>query len=78
MQLGFFLLPVYICTDHRKVTHDILHATGFFCFASSDKMDKQVLTSTTTGDKSGRYAVGIFKDGRFPMFIEKMIHMRYY
>lgn len=56
-------------------TLDILHATIFFFFASSDKMDKQILTSTTTGDKSGRYAVGIFKDGRFPMFIVKIIHM---
>ena len=67
----------FLDEDHVKVTLHILHATGLF-FASSDKMDKQVLTSTTTGDKSGRYAVGIFKDGRFPMFIEKMIHMRYY
>lgn len=31
----------------------------------SDKMDKQVLTSVSTGEKSGRYAVGIFKDGMY-------------
>lgn len=28
-------------------------------------MDKQVLTSFSTGEKSGRYAVGIFKDGMY-------------
>ncbi|XP_022319153.2 DNA-directed RNA polymerase III subunit RPC5-like [Crassostrea virginica] len=46
-------------------------------FYSSDKMDKQVLTSTTTGDKSGRYAVGIFKDGELHLTpLHAIIQMR--
>ncbi|XP_056019128.1 DNA-directed RNA polymerase III subunit RPC5-like isoform X2 [Ostrea edulis] len=44
---------------------------------SSDKMDKQVLTSVSTGDKSGRYAAGIFKDGELHLTpLHAIIQMR--
>ncbi|XP_062611114.1 DNA-directed RNA polymerase III subunit RPC5-like [Saccostrea cucullata] len=44
---------------------------------SSDKMDKQVLTSVSTGEKSGRYAAGIFKDGELHLTpLNAIIQMR--
>nr|XP_019922586.2 DNA-directed RNA polymerase III subunit RPC5 isoform X1 [Crassostrea gigas] len=46
-------------------------------FYSSDKMDKQVLTSFSTGEKSGRYAVGIFKDGELHLTpLHAIVQMR--
>lgn len=53
-------------TFHRFNMPDfwISFFNGGYIFLS-DKMDKQVLTSFSTGEKSGRYAVGIFKDGMY-------------
>lgn len=41
-------------------------------------MDKQVLTSFSTGEKSGRYAVGIFKDGMYYEYVFLMCSMHIY